>query len=104
MNTSSKLLGSFLLVSTCSSAPALAQIQGPPNLVDMGKAPLLEKKNQPLLSLTQNLDKKGHKSVTVEFGKYVSEADAEKSSLKWQIGPGLQMKAKYKRVKFTLEF
>lgn len=104
MKLSSNALGSFLAVSACSAQPVMAQIQGPPSLVETGKVFSLEDEKQPLLSLTQSLDKKGSKNLKFEFGRYTTGPDTEKSSLRLQVGPGMEMKAKFKRVKFTWEF
>ena len=114
MKISKSFLGSVLVMSGCSAQPAVAQtmVIGPPSsenrntptFVDIGKMPSENDRAKPILSLTTTLDKKGSKNITFEFGKYSEDYAPEKSGLRWQIAPGMEMKAKYKRVKFTWEF
>ncbi|PZP57216.1 MAG: hypothetical protein DI586_01085 [Micavibrio aeruginosavorus] len=105
MKLSNGLLGGFLAASVCAGQPAMAQTQGPPNVVDTGKLFSIEEMKQPIFSLSAPLNKSKSKNLKLEFGRYGSDAEVDnKSGLKWEIAPGMEMKAKYKRVKFTWEF
>ncbi len=104
MRQSFNILNGVLAASAFTAQPVAAQTQGPPSLVDTGKPFSLEEKKQPVVSLTTSLGKSKSKNLTLEFGKYGPEMEGNKSGLRWEIAPGMEMKAKYKRIRFTWEF